>query len=99
MIDYSKESRPLGDFTTDTAGFLKRLRKSGLPEIITVEGKAELVVQSFEAYQRLLGRMDELEALEKVHQALGRVRDGERGQSPHESLRDILKNHGASAEF
>jgi hypothetical protein len=51
---------PLTDFARNTRVHLQRLRRTGRPELLTVNGKAEVVVQNAAAYQRLI------EALEKL---------------------------------
>ena len=50
----------LTDFARNTKAHLQRLRRTGRPELLTVNGKAEVVVQNAVAYQRLI------EALEKL---------------------------------
>jgi hypothetical protein len=50
----------LTDFSRNTKAHLKRLRRSGRPELLTVNGKAEVVVQSAPAYQRLLNLLEKL---------------------------------------
>lgn len=44
----------LADFQRDPRAFVDRLRKTGRPEALTVAGEAAVVIQSVEAYQRLL---------------------------------------------
>ena len=44
----------LTDFHRNSTAHCKRLKKSGRPELLTVNGKAVLVVQDAAAYQRLL---------------------------------------------
>ena len=44
----------LTDFHRNTKAHLRRLKQSGRPEVLTIDGKAELVVQDAAAYQRLL---------------------------------------------
>jgi len=51
----------LTDFARNTKAHLKRLRRTGRPELLTVNGKAEVVVQSASAYQRLIESLEELE--------------------------------------
>lgn len=51
---------PLTDFNRNTKAHLKRLRRTGRPELLTVNGKAEVVVQSASAYQRLLTSLEKL---------------------------------------
>ena len=48
-------------FARNTKAHLKRLRRTGRPELLTVNGKAEVVVQSASAYQRLIESLEELE--------------------------------------
>lgn len=50
----------LTDFSRNTKAHLKRLRRTGRPELLTVNGKAEVVVQSAPAYQRLLNLLEKL---------------------------------------
>ena len=44
----------LTDFHRNSTAHCKRLKKSGRPAVLTVNGKAVLVVQDAAAYQRLL---------------------------------------------
>jgi len=48
----------LTDFHRNSRAHLKRLKLSGRPEVLTINGKAELVVQDAVAYQRLLARVE-----------------------------------------
>ena len=50
----------LTDFARNTKAHLKRLKRTGRPELLTVNGKAEVVVQSASAYQRLLESLEKL---------------------------------------
>jgi predicted transcriptional regulator len=60
----------LDHFKRNTADFRARLRKSGEPEVLTVDGVAEMVVQSADGYQRLLDRLEELETIEAIRQGI-----------------------------
>lgn len=53
---------PLSDFVQRPEDHARYLRESGAPEILTLNGAAELVVQSAPAYEALMHRIDELEA-------------------------------------
>ena len=48
------------DFMRNTKTHLNRLRRTGRPELLTVNGKAEVVVQSAAAYQRLIESLEKL---------------------------------------
>jgi PHD/YefM family antitoxin component YafN of YafNO toxin-antitoxin module len=50
----------LTDFSRNTKAHLKRLKRTGRPELLTVNGKAEVVVQNASAYQRLLTSLEKL---------------------------------------
>ncbi|HEY4961960.1 MAG TPA: type II toxin-antitoxin system Phd/YefM family antitoxin [Terriglobales bacterium] len=50
----------LTDFARNTKAHLKRLKRSGRPELLTVNGKAEVVVQNASAYQQLLEELEKL---------------------------------------
>src|SRR5258708_8585591 len=52
------------------------MRGTGHPIVLTINGKAELVVQDAASYQSLLDRVDELEALEGIGRGLADVRAG-----------------------
>jgi hypothetical protein len=50
----------LTDFARNTKAHLQRLRRTGRPELLTVNGKAEVVVQNAAAYQRLIESREKL---------------------------------------
>ena len=50
----------LTDFQRNTQAHLKRLKRTGRPELLTVNGKAEVVVQNASAYQRLIELLEKL---------------------------------------
>ena len=51
----------LTDFARNAKAHLKRLKRTGRPELLTVNGKAEVVVQNAAAYQRLIESLERLE--------------------------------------
>jgi hypothetical protein len=52
----------LTDFARNTKAHLRRLKRTGRAELLTVNGKAEVVIQNATAYQRLI---EELEGLKR----------------------------------
>ncbi len=73
----TEDIHSLSDFQRKTREHIERLKESGRPEVLTVNGRASLVVQDAGAYQRLLelaGRMDTLLA---VREGLDSMRRGE----------------------
>jgi prevent-host-death family protein len=76
MLNLSQNIDSLSNFKRKTTTFLKQMKKTGEPVILTINGKAELVVQDAASYQRFL-RMAELqESLEILRKSLEDVRAG-----------------------
>lgn len=76
MLDLGKDIRSLSDFKRNTGDFVDQMRDSGNPLVLTINGKAELVVQDASAYQRLLDRLDELETVEAALRGRADVEHG-----------------------
>src|SRR5258708_3532460 len=76
MLDIGKDIHSLSDFKRNTSEFLDQMRDSGHPLVLTINGKAEIVVQDAASYQKLLDRMDQLEALEGIKRGLADVLAG-----------------------
>ena len=76
MLDLN-EVRPLTDFQRGAREHIRRLRKSGKPLVLTVNGSAEVVVQSATGYQDLLDRLERAETIVAIRVAQGEVERGE----------------------
>ena len=50
----------LTDFARNTKAHLRRLKRTGRPELLTVNGRAEVVVQNATAYQNLIESLEKL---------------------------------------
>ncbi len=77
MIDISKDIRSLSDFKRNTTEFVQRMKESGEPVVLTVNGRSELVVQDATSYQKLLELVDRLEAIEGIKKGLEEADRGE----------------------
>ncbi len=53
----------VSDFSRKPAAYIKRLKETGSPEILTVNGKAEIVVQDARAYEEMIDLLDSLEKI------------------------------------
>jgi prevent-host-death family protein len=79
MLDIAKDIQSLTTFRRRSGDFMKQLKRSKRPVVLTVKGKAAAVVQDAEAYQRLLDIAASASAEEGIRQGLedankGRVR-------------------------
>lgn len=50
-MDITEDIRPLTEFKRDTARFVARLKDTGRPAVLTVNGRPELVVMDAQAWQ------------------------------------------------
>ncbi len=75
-IDIAKDIDALTNFKRKTSTYIARLKKSGRPLVLTINGKAELVVQNAASYQQLLEAAERLEAIEGVRRGLEDVEQG-----------------------
>ena len=66
----TRDIQSLSTFKRDTAKVIRQLKKTGQPVVLTVNGKAELVVQDAESYQKLLDAKDRMEAIEGIKRGL-----------------------------
>jgi prevent-host-death family protein len=73
MIDITKDIQSLTTFRRRSADLMKQLKKSKRPVVLTVNGKAEAVVQDAEAYQRLLDITARADVHEAIRQGLNDV--------------------------
>ena len=76
MIDLNK-IHSLSDFQRNTKKHLRRLKKTGRPEVLTVNGNAEVIIQSAAGYQDLLDAADLAETLPILRKSLDEARRGE----------------------
>jgi PHD/YefM family antitoxin component YafN of YafNO toxin-antitoxin module len=75
--------------------FMKQLKKSKRPVVLTVKGKAAAIVQDAEAYQRLLDIAARADSEEGIRQGLEDVAHG-RTRPAKEVFDDIRRKHGIS---
>lgn len=77
MLDLTtKDVHPLSDFKRRTPEFLRKLRAEGRPLLLTLNGRAEVVVLDADSYQRLIDRLYALEAAESREKPILAARPG-----------------------
>ena len=85
---------PVSDFSRKPAEHIKRLKETGKPEILTANGKAELVIQSAKAYEEMV----ELNGtLEKIARAAKDHDEGEAIPMDH-FFDEFEKRHGLTRD-
>lgn len=83
----------LTDFQRKTREHVERLHETGRPEVLTVNGKAALVVQDADAYQRMLDLAYRMDTLLAVRESLDSIARGE-GIPLEEFDREMREKHG-----
>jgi hypothetical protein len=89
MTTIPTDTCSLSEFQRAARTHLKRLKESGRPEMLTVDGKPELVVQALESYQRLLDIVKRAEAAQGVRRG-GLEEETARGIDHDRRLADVL---------
>jgi len=79
MFNITEDIQALTTFRRNSAKVMKHLKETKRPMILTVNGKAEAVVQDAEAYQRLLDIAAEADAREGIRQGIEDMRKGRSG--------------------
>ncbi len=95
MLDITKDIQSLTTFRRRSGDFMKQLKKSKRPVVLTVKGKAAAIVQDAEAYQRLLDIAARADLEEGIRQGLDDVAHG-RTRPAKEVFDDIRRKHGIS---
>ena len=85
----------LTDFKRNTAKYLRKMKKSKGPVVLTVNGRAELVVQDARAYQEMLERVERAETVAALRQGIEEFERGE-GRPAREALEELRRKHGLS---
>jgi prevent-host-death family protein len=92
MLDIKKDIQAMTTFRRNPGQLMKHLKKSKRPLILTINGRAEAVVQDAEAYQRLLDIAAQADASEGIRQGLGDVKKG-RVRPAREALEAFRRSH------
>jgi prevent-host-death family protein len=92
MLDITEDIQSLTTFRRRSGDFMKQLKKSKRPVVLTVKGKAAAIVQDAEAYQRLLDIAASADAEEAIRQGLDDVARG-RTRLASEVFDEIRRKH------
>ena len=95
MLDITRDIQSLTTFRRRSGDFMKQLKKTKRPVVLTVKGKAAAIVQDAAAYQRLLDIAAQADAREGIRQGLGDSRRG-LGRDAEEFFAEFETAHGIS---
>ena len=92
MFDIKKDIQAMTTFRRNPAKLMKHLKKTKAPLVLTVNGKAEAVLQDAEAYQRLLDIAAQADSREGIRQGKQDVKKG-RVRPAREALELFRRTH------
>ena len=84
MLNIHSDINSLSNFKRNTPEFLRQLKETGHPVVLTINGKAELVVQDAASYQKLIEIAERAERMEALQASIADMRAGK--VSPVEDL-------------
>ena len=87
----STDIHTVTEFSRKPAEHIKRLSKSKRPEILTVNGKAAVVIQDAETYQKMASMANYAESIQNIRQAMS-----EQGRPLDEFTAEFEAKHGIS---
>ena len=95
MLDISRDIQSLSSFKRNTSSAIAQMKQTGEPMVLTVNGKAEVVVQDAKSYQQLLEKIERLEAIAVIKQGLADIESGE-NRPIAEFMQEMHDKHGIS---
>lgn len=96
MLDINRDIDSLSNFKRNTPEFVRQLKETGHPVVLTVNGKPEIVVQDTASYQRLIElaeRGQRAEEMESLRVAIEEMKAG-KGRPIEEMFSEMRQNLG-----
>jgi prevent-host-death family protein len=90
-----REVRSVTEFQRNIKDYVSRLKEKKTPLVLTVNGRAELVVQDAESYQQMLDRLERAETVAAIRRGMEQAQRGE-GIPLAEAEKRLRKKHGFS---
>ncbi len=92
-MDLTRDIDSLTHFKRNTSEVVQQLKTTGDPMVLTVNGKAEIVVQDAASYQRLLDLVERAEAVAGIKRGLQSMERGE-GLTAEDAFEQLRAKHG-----
>lgn len=92
MIDL-REVRSVTEFQRNIKDYVGRLKENKTPLVLTINGRAELVVQDAESYQLMLERLERAETIAAIRSGLKDAEEG-RMETLEDAAAALRAKHG-----
>ncbi len=91
MSIHIQDIHPLTEFHRNAKAHLSRVNKTGRPEVLTVNGKAEAVLLGKRSYEQMVAAMEELETFKSIRLGLSDLEAGRTVDAArvHQQLRKL----------
>jgi PHD/YefM family antitoxin component YafN of YafNO toxin-antitoxin module len=76
MFDVNSDINSLSNFKRNTPDFLRQLKETRHPVVLTINGKAELVVQDTASYLKLIELAERAERMDALKASLNDMKAG-----------------------
>lgn len=90
----TRDIQSLSDFKQNASRYIKQVRETGEPMVLTVNGKAAVVVQDAESYQAMVDARERAETVAILRKRMAYVRQGGKLIPAKEAFETISKKLG-----
>ena len=91
MLDL-RDIHSLSEFQRNTREFLQQIKQNRGPVVLTVNGKAEVVVQDAQSYQEMLTRLERAESIAAIRRGIKEFDNGD-VQDSGEAFEELRQKH------
>lgn len=92
----TRDIRSLSDFKQNASKMIKQVSETKEPMILTVNGKAAVVVQDAESYEAMIDAQERVELMALLHKRLKDMDGGAPMRTADEFFADFSKKYGIS---
>lgn len=81
------------EFQRNAKAHVRRLKETGKPEVLTINGQAELVIQDAAAYQQLIEAAEEIRVIKALRASISEA-DRNEGRPFRDAIRELAADAG-----
>jgi len=96
-MKFTRDIQSLSVFKRDSSKFIKQIKKTGEPIVLTVNGKAAAVIHDPDSYQAYLREKDRQDTIASVRRGIADARAG-RVTEAEVFFKEFEKKHGIPSD-